>query len=254
MMDADLQSPAASRTIHCDDALAWLGRSGKIEGCSIITSLPDFSEFPKLTLEEWKSWFTDAAALVLSRCPDDGVTIFYQTDIKQDGIWVDKAYLCQMAAEREGHALLWHKLICRARPGAVTYGRPAYSHMLCFSRGVRAEIAASTADILPEAGEVTWTRGMGTAACRAACQFVMKHTGTRTIIDPFCGHGTVLAVANELGLAAIGVELSRKRAKIARNLKFPIERSTRLDHTDDGGHDRLEAETPPQARTSPPPH
>ena len=34
---------------------------------------------------------------------------------------------------------------------------------------------------------------------------------------------SVLAVANQLGLAAIGVELSRKRAQRARNLQLRVE-------------------------------
>ena len=51
-----------------------------------------------------------------------------------------------------------------------------------------------------------------------ACRFVLAQTGTRTVVDPFCGHGTVLAVANELGLGAIGVEIGRKRAKQAQRL------------------------------------
>jgi tRNA G10 N-methylase Trm11 len=38
------------------------------------------------------------------------------------------------------------------------------------------------------------------------------------VVDPFCGLGTILAVANEHGLDAIGVELSSKRARKARRL------------------------------------
>jgi tRNA G10 N-methylase Trm11 len=38
------------------------------------------------------------------------------------------------------------------------------------------------------------------------------------VVDPFCGHGTILAVANEHGLDAVGVELSAKRARKARRL------------------------------------
>jgi tRNA G10 N-methylase Trm11 len=73
---------------------------------------------------------------------------------------------------------------------------------------------------LPSAGEVTGTRGMGVEACRVACRFVAEQTSTRTVVDPFCGHGTVLAVANELGLDAVGVELGRKRAKVARGMRI----------------------------------
>jgi hypothetical protein len=83
---------------------------------------------------------------------------------------------------------------------------------------VRAEPARSTADVIPLAGATTWTRGMGLTVCGIACRFVLEHTTTRTVVDPFCGHGTVLAVANEMGLRAVGVERSRKRAEIARAL------------------------------------
>jgi tRNA G10 N-methylase Trm11 len=38
------------------------------------------------------------------------------------------------------------------------------------------------------------------------------------VVDPFCGHGTVLAVANALGLDALGVELSPRRCRAARAL------------------------------------
>jgi hypothetical protein len=207
-----------SRIVHCEDALQWLERQPVLSGCSIITSLPDRSEFPSLTLDAWREWFVDAAALTLSRCPDDGVAIFFQTDIKKDGVWVDKGYLCQRAAERAGHAQLWHKIVSRVSPGSTTHGRPAYSHMLCFSRGVRDQVALSTPDVLPRAGETTWTRGMGLDACLAACRYVIRHTATRTIVDPFCGHGTVLAAANSLGMDGIGVELGPKRARRARTL------------------------------------
>jgi hypothetical protein len=95
--------------------------------------------------------------------------------------------------------------------------------MLCFSRGVRVDLGKATADVLPDAGEVTWTRGMGVQACLAACRFILEHTATRTVVDPFCGHGTVLAVANALGMDAVGVELSRKRAKKARALRVTLD-------------------------------
>ena len=209
----------ATRTVHNEEALAWLNSREDFSGCSFITSLPDYSEFPSLSLAEWKAWFTRAASLVLSRCPNDGVTLFFQTYLKHEGGWIDKGYLCQKAAEESGVPLLWHKLVCRVPPGNPTFGRPGYSHLLCFSRGVRADIAKSTADILPKAGDVTWTRGMGTEACLAACRFILTHTQTRTVVDPFCGHGTVLAIANELGLDAIGVELGPKRARKARTLQ-----------------------------------
>lgn len=187
-------------------------------GCSLVTSLPDFSEFSRLSLEEWKGWFVAAAERVLDACPDDGVTIFFQSDIKHAGAWVDKAFLVQKAAESRGHRQLWHKVVCRIQPGHTTYGRPGYSHLVCFSKGVAADPALSTPDVLPVAGEKTWARGMGYEACLAACRFILSHTATRTVVDPFCGQGAVLATANELGLDAIGVDKSPKQSRKARSL------------------------------------
>jgi hypothetical protein len=205
------------RTIHHADALSWLKDPLNDQpSASFITSLPDFTEFPRLTLDEWKSWFISAASLVLNACPDEGVAIFYQRDSKLDGIWVDKGYLIQKAAEAMGHAQVWHKIICRAPPGYTTYGRPAYSHLICFSKTLRLETGNASADVIAQAGKTTWTRGMGENACRIAVEFVQKNTQSKCIVDPFCGHGLVLAVANEMGMEAIGVEIGRKRAERAR--------------------------------------
>ena len=213
--------PAATptRTILNQDALAWLSEPHDLTGCSIITSLPDYSEFKSMSLDEWKQWFLTAAKLVLSRCPSAGVVIFFQSDIKHEVVWIDKGYLCQKAAEEAGHVLLWHKIVCRFAPGKSSFGRPAYSHLLCFSRAAMLDGAGVMADVLPQTGEVTWTRGMGMDACIAACQFILSQTRSHTVVDPFCGHGTVLAVANSLGLNGIGVELVARRAQKARSLK-----------------------------------
>jgi len=216
------ERPYGQRTVYSEYAVAWLQARETLAGCSVVTSLPDVSELSPLSLAEWKQWFVHTAELVMRRVPDDGVAIFYQTDVKKAGAWVDKGYLVSRAAEAAGCETLWHKVVCRRPPGTVTFGRPAYSHMLCFSRGVRVDLGKATPDVLPEAGEVTWTRGMGVQACVLACRFILAHTPTRTVVDPFCGHGTALAVANALGLDAVGVELSRKRAKKARALRMPV--------------------------------
>ncbi len=208
--------------MHHGEALQWLEAQPILAGCSMITSMPDYSEFPSWSLEQWKLWFVRSARMVMEKCPDDGVAIFYQRDRKREGCWVDKAFLIQKAAEEIGMAQLWHKIVCRAPPGNTTFGSPAYSHLLCFSKGIREELQKSTMDILPQAGKTTWTRGMGTQACQFACKFILANTASHTIVDPFCGHGTVLSVANQLGLHAIGVELSRKRAEKASELHISL--------------------------------
>ena len=64
------------------------------------------------------------------------------------------------------------------------------------------------------------TKSMGVNACREACRFVRAETNTQTIVDPFCGFGTVLAVANALAFDAIGVDLSARMCRRARNLRI----------------------------------
>ena len=204
----------ADRVVHQGDGLAFL-RDPLPADHAIVTSLPDHSELPALGFDGWRRWFVDTAALACRAVADDAVAIFYQTDVKHDGRWVDKAHLVQCGAEAAGSALLWHKLVCRVSPGTTTFGRPAYAHMLCLSRARRLPPGASTPDVLPALGAMSWSRAMGAAACDAVVRFVAS-IGARVVVDPFCGQGSILAAANAHGLDAIGVELSRRRAARAR--------------------------------------
>jgi hypothetical protein len=216
------QARGPARVVHHEDGVAWLARSSLPADHAVVTSLPDGSELPHLDFEGWRSWFVDAAALACRAVADDAVSIFFQTDVKRDGAWIDKGHLVQCGAEKAGSRLLWHKIVCRAPPGITTFGRPAYAHLLCFSRALRLAPAQATPDVLPRLGRMTWARAMGLEACEAVCRFLLVHTACRTVVDPFCGIGTMLAVANAHGLSAIGVELSRRRAARARRLEVSI--------------------------------
>lgn len=217
--DGLLGEQKVQRLIHAGDGVAWLREHAPLPADhSIITSLPDSSEVPALGFDGWRAWFSDTSALICRAVAPGAAAIFFQTDVKRDGTWVDKAYLVQRGAEAAGAALLWHKVVCRAPAGTTTFGRPAYAHLLCFSQGLRLEKGQSTADVLPRLGEMTWARAMGVEACAAAVRFVAQYATARVVVDPFCGLGTALAVANALGLDGVGVELSVKRAEKARRL------------------------------------
>jgi hypothetical protein len=206
------------REVHHAEALAWLRARGRLEGCSVVTSLPDVAEMAGMSLDDWTRWFVDAARAVLDAVPDDGVAIFFQSDVKRAGRWIDKGALVQRAADGAEVPLLFHKIVCRKPAGAVTFGRASYSHLLAFSRGVRPRPERATADVLPDGGFQPSAKSMGVNACLDACRFVARETPTRTIVDPFCGYGTVLAVANAIGLDAVGVDLSSRMARRARTL------------------------------------
>lgn len=210
---------ADNRIVHCTDALNWLANHTPTRGQALVASLPDISEFPLFTLEEWKLWFIKAAQLTMNACHPDGVTLFFQSDIKQDGLWINKGYLIQKAAEQIGHELLFHKIICRASAGTVTFGRPSYSHLLAFSKNLRLlDKNLASADVVPSNGEKTWARGMGLNTGLMIAKFAQTHAHTDTIVNPFCGEGSMLACANFLGMGAIGIERSAKRAKRAQTL------------------------------------
>lgn len=230
-----------SRDVHHGDGLAYLNEAraaggGVIAGVSIITSLPDISELPKLGDDGWQTWFVDAARLCCESVADDALAIFFQSDVKHVSTgWIDKGALVARAAREAGLTTVFHRIVLRAAAGTVTHGRAAYSHLIGFSKKARIDLSKPGCDVLPSAGETTWTRGMGVNACRAACEAVIAWTPTRTVLDPFCGHGTVLAVANDMGLDAIGVELGGKRAKKARALTIGdlVERTTDDDRQSD---------------------
>jgi hypothetical protein len=93
--------------------------------------------------------------------------------------------------------------------------------MIAVSRELKCPDILPIPDVVVDAGRQTWVRAMGIRAAAHAVRFARDQVGATTILDPFCGVGTVLAVANALGLNAIGVEKSRKRSEQARALKVP---------------------------------
>ena len=214
------QSGNPLRTIEVGDGIAWLRSAQLPPTHAVVTSLPDISEVRAMGFDAWREWFIDVVALACTQVADTAPAIFYQTDIKVDGRWVDKGHLVSLGADRAGAACVFHKVVCRAAAGTATFGRPGFAHLMAFSRELRVPPAHSSADVLPELGTMPWPRAMGTAACEETCRFLLRSTACRVVVDPFCGLGTMLAVANAYGLDGIGVERSAKRARQARLLQF----------------------------------
>ena len=208
---------APLRRVENADAFAWLAQNPAPEGACVVTSMPDVSEVP-LDFAGWRAWFVGAARTIVRWLPANGVAIFFQSDIRERGTHVDKGYLVMRAAEEEAASVLWHKIVCRKPPGTIALGRASYSHMIAIAPRAREDARLSGPDVLPDAGETSWSRGMGLEACRVACLYLRDEAGARVIVDPFCGRGSVLAVANALGLDAIGVDLATKRCRAARSL------------------------------------
>ena len=205
------------REVHCADAIPWMQARGRMAGACAVTSLPDVSEVG-LALPAWREWFLAAVQLVVAAVPDDSAAIFFQSDIKRDGGWIDKGALVMSAAEAAGARVLFHKLICRRPPGTLTLGRPGYTHLIAVSRTLRCPDVLPVPDIITDVGRQPWVRAMGVRAAAHAVRFARDQAGAKIIFDPFCGVGTVLAVANRLGLDALGVEKAKKRCEQSRQL------------------------------------
>ena len=209
------------RTVIVGDGVAFLERGPLPPDHAIVTSMPDVSEVP-LDLVAWQAWFSRNAELSCASVADQSVALFFQSDVVSEGRWIDKGYLVHKGAERAGAHCLFHQIVCRAPAGTpLRRGRPGYSHLSAYSRGLRLEPELRTADVLPRLGKMTWARAMGTEACEAVCRFLLRETQCRVVVDPFCGVGTMLAAANAHGMDAIGVELEGKRAELARSLVLP---------------------------------
>jgi hypothetical protein len=182
-----------------------------------VTSLPDISEL-QLALPAWRTWFIDAVQQVVNAVPSESAAVFFQSDIKRDGAWIDKGAWVIRAAEDAGARVLFHKIVARRTPGLLTYGRPGYTHLIAVSRGLKCPDVLPIPDIIVDPGRLPWVRAMGIRAAAHAVRFAKDQVHAKVIFDPFCGVGTVLAVANTLGLDALGVERSTKRCAQARVL------------------------------------
>ncbi len=207
--------PTPKREIVCAEAITWMQARGRIDGACAVTSLPDVSEVGQ-TLPVWRAWFLNAVRLVVDAVPADSAALFFQSDIKRAGAWIDKGALVIRAAEDAGARVLFHKIVCRRPPGMLTQGRPGFTHLIAVSRAMQCPDTLPIPDVIPDAGRSFWVRAMGVRAAAHAVRFARDQVGAKLIFDPFCGVGTIPAVANALGLDALGIELAKKRCEQSR--------------------------------------
>jgi hypothetical protein len=78
--------------------------------------------------------------------------------------------------------------------------------------------AAATADSKEDGGAEQKTQSAGAGTTAAAAAHALRHC----VVDPFCGRGSALAVANALGMDAMGVEMSNQRCQYARRLQLSL--------------------------------
>lgn len=243
------------REIICEDALKWIDEMQSFPfGAMVFTSLPDMSEVVEFLgprFEDWEQFFMKAVRQILAALPLNGVAVFYQTDVRlAEKGQVSKAFLVLKAAQEVPQVRLkWHKIVHFGTIDQPTWNAVQFTHLLCFAKGPQevarvgcqgpddevVDLGSTIPDVLERGPKPSLRKGaccMGLNATMAVLKRATRRLpGLHTVIDPFCGAGTVLAVANEFGLDAIGVDISPRRIKQAQRLnakdlrpKAPVER------------------------------
>lgn len=204
------------RKIICADALDWLKNHRDVG--SIVTSLPDMEE-TGFSETDYVTWFPIAARECFASASEGHPVIFYQTDRLFKGKRISKAAMLFKAAESSNTHLIWHKIALRRTAGKIDLRRPGYTHLICFGDH-KVTAGRATADVF-ERGGTLYPNGMGTQAATVALQMALKH-GPK-VCDPFCGRGTVPALAEAMGFKKIiGVDIDPEQvaaAKVTRLMK-----------------------------------
>lgn len=204
------------RTVHQMDAIKWLKSQNNNTLSHIICSIPDASEL-QMSQHKYPAYFGDTVELLCKKLSAKGYLILVQTDRKSNGQVFSKATLATQRAGKAGCNLMWHKIALLAQVGKIhnmgfTTG---YTHVLCYSRSNKP--GAASADVIPSSLR-TWKNGMPLAAAKVAVDFVKQQQKVMAgaIYAPFCGKGTILALADKANLQSVGIEIDKARCTDAR--------------------------------------
>jgi hypothetical protein len=189
---------------HVDvmDAAEWLECN---RADSLAAVIPDAEEV-SMDVVAWREWFVAMASLCFAATP--GPVAFVQTDRLWRGQWIDKASLIADAANSA--PIAWHKIALRRSVGATDLHRPTFSHVLAY----RGRPGRRTPDVI-ESGPYLWRNGIGTNVADAVAGWLAEN-GAHSMLNPFCGHGTLLLAAEREGMVASGCDIDAARAAIAR--------------------------------------
>lgn len=195
------------KQIIAADALEWLPKNRRIGG--LVLSPPDADEIGA-DLITWKDWLMRATTMCFDATT--GPIVFYTTDRRYNGRLVSKASIVYEVESRLGINTAWHKIVLRRGPEKTDLHRPTYTHMIALGE----RPGPTTADVIYR-GDMLYPNAMGFHAAKVALDWISRYTDT--VIDPFCGRGTIPAIADAMGMNAIGVDIDPDQCAYARKLK-----------------------------------
>lgn len=204
---------APTRLVFHADAVEWCREHPEFG--PVVTSPPDAHEVG-MDVEDWRPWFDEALAQCMTVTGERFPAVFYVTDRRYVGEIVSKADLVFGATWDAGYRVLWHKIALRRDAGKIDLHRPTYSHMIAV--GPPGTRGGKTSPDVFNRGPVLYPNGMGAEAARVAVEFVAKYAKGVPVVNPYCGRGTVLRAANEVGLDAVGIDNDEEQCDYASRL------------------------------------
>lgn len=202
-----------SREIICQDALKWLKSAKSVP--NVVTGICDLDEMPNYNMQQYLTFFKQITTQICNKLQPGCYAIFIQTDRKWQRQWIDKSYIISDIANKAGLKMIWHKIVLHRGVGATHLQRPTYAHMLCYSRD--GTTGAATPDVI-DVGKKLYKNATPTSAANVALDFVKRYSKVKTVLDPFVGQGTIVALANQRGLDAIGIDIDPEQCEKARVL------------------------------------
>lgn len=203
----------SKRTIIQADAIDWMRSHGEQFG-TVITSPPDASEI-NLPPEQWEGWFFNAVSLCMACARSGCPAIFYVTDRKADSRLYSKPSIIFKAAELMDFVPVWHKICLRRDVNKTDLMRPTFTHLMAFALRGKTKPGTATPDVIYR-GSTLYPNGMGLNACVVAMRYALGFVAP--VLDPFCGRGTVLAVADTFGIPCTGIDIDAGQCDEARKL------------------------------------
>jgi DNA modification methylase len=176
----------------------------------ILTSIPDMYEI-NLRLKDYQAMFLpNVVDLVSSIIKDDKFVVLCQTDRKYKGTIFPKHMYMTQAMLDKGFILKDYKILLRSNPECMDQFRLIFSHILIFT--VRGKFKK---DLDPEfkrhiieskfpANKNYWREDFPT--------LMIKNLTNEDdlVLDLFCGRGTVLKCARDLGRQYLGYEIDKE--------------------------------------------
>jgi hypothetical protein len=199
--------PVSDRIIICGDSLTILSKQD-LEPMNIFTGMPDNTEM-NLDYKQYEEYRNKILPRIFE-LGKDNILLFTQTDKKAtyEGEWFDKISIIYKYARIYSLKLIFHNIALYTHED----GFPQYQHYLCFSNKLQPQ-----KNRLLLGGDKLYKNGTPFGIILDALKFLTK-SDCKAVLDPFCGKGTNLALANLFGICGVGIDIDPLQCRDSMNL------------------------------------